>query len=294
MRKITIIGGSGYIGTRLTEEILNKTKHMQIQVIDRRLSHIFDGVTYVVNDIRKMTKGDLASLLIDSSDVLLLNGLLARACQKDNRKVRYDNYIGLVKVARSVARDTRIHFFSSQAVYDGTVNSGDGHKLLENEEARPLSHYSKYKWMFENYLRSGENIYIIYRLATCFGWRRNFSSDTLLNQIYKSSDKKGDIIIIERKSNYILTSLSITHLAQFVFHILTIKKENTLFHLVSDTKRICDYLKILGKYHPIKFTIMAKENNVNRSIFSSNNYYNSSYDIEEECKIFKETTDVRD
>lgn len=66
--KITLIGGSGFVGTRLID-LLRSDGNYELQNIDKQQSHFFPNVT-VIGDVRD--KGKLTKLLKGTDIVVLL------------------------------------------------------------------------------------------------------------------------------------------------------------------------------------------------------------------------------
>ena len=180
MHKITIIGGSGFVGTRLIQAYGNQTEY-EIQNIDKKTSYFYNNKTKIA-DIRN--KNDLDVLLKDTDVVVLL-----AAEHKDNvtpTSLYYDvNVEGMHNVLWAMEQNNIKHivFTSSVAVYG--LN-----KINPNEEHHtdPFNHYGKSKWQAELLLQDWYkkhpdwNINII-RPTVIFGERNRGNVYNLLKQI---------------------------------------------------------------------------------------------------------------
>ncbi|WP_075556928.1 NAD-dependent epimerase/dehydratase family protein [Parabacteroides timonensis] len=177
--KITLIGASGFVGTRLIE-YLRPTLY-SLQNIDKRQSLSYPKITTVAN---VLDKEKLVSLLAGTDVVVLL----AAEHRDDVSPVSlyYDVNVGGMRntlKAMEINGIKRIVFTSSVAVYGLNKKCPD-----ENHPADPFNHYGKSKWEAELVLQkwyqthSDWNINII-RPTVIFGERNRGNVYNLLRQI---------------------------------------------------------------------------------------------------------------
>lgn len=177
--KIALIGGSGFVGTRLID-LLKKSQY-KLSNIDKQKSYFFPDIT-VIGDVREQKT--LTNLLIDVDIVVLL----AAEHRDDVTPITkyYDvNVSGIQNVLSTMEKNgiKRIVFTSSVAVYG--LN-----KKNPNEEhpADPFNHYGKSKWQAEEVLQEWYkthpdwNINIL-RPTVIFGERNRGNVYNLLRQI---------------------------------------------------------------------------------------------------------------
>lgn len=180
--KITFIGGSGFVGTRLIELLKeDSTNYSKIKNIDLLQSHFHPEVTEI-GDVRDQTCMD--EKLQDTDCVILL-----AAQHRDDvhpTSLYYETNVGgMEKTLKAMEKNgvKRIVFYSSVAVYG--LN-----KKNPNEEhpADPFNHYGKSKWQAEVVLQEWYkthpdwNINII-RPTVIFGERNRGNVYNLLKQI---------------------------------------------------------------------------------------------------------------
>ena len=180
--KITFIGGSGFVGTRLIELLKeDSTNYSKIKNIDLLQSHFHPEVTEV-GDVRDQACMD--EKLQDTDCVILL-----AAQHRDDvhpTSLYYETNVGgMEKTLKAMEKNgvKRIVFYSSVAVYG--LN-----KKNPNEEhpADPFNHYGKSKWQAEVVLQEWYkthpdwNINII-RPTVIFGERNRGNVYNLLKQI---------------------------------------------------------------------------------------------------------------
>lgn len=177
--KITLIGGSGFVGTRLINR-LEKT-HYELCNFDKRQSVFFPELT-TLGDVRDV---DGLKRFLAGSDVVVL---LAAEHRDDVSPVSlyYDvNVGGMKNVLEAMEANgiKRLVFTSSVAVYGLNKKNPD-----ENHPKDPFNHYGKSKWQAEEVLQQWYashpdwNINII-RPTVIFGERNRGNVYNLLRQI---------------------------------------------------------------------------------------------------------------
>ena len=190
---VTMIGASGFVGTRLIDLLKQESENYNLKSIDLLPSHFFNDITEI-GDVREQEQMDEK---LKGSDIVIL---LAAQHRDDVSPISlyYDTNVGGMKVTLNAMEKNgikRLIFFSSVAVYG--LN-----KKNPNEEhpADPFNHYGKSKWQAEEVLQEWYkthpdwNIDII-RPTVIFGERNRGNVYNLLKQI--SSGKflmvgKGD------------------------------------------------------------------------------------------------------
>lgn len=178
--KIAVIGGSGFVGSRLID--LLKSTH-QITNIDKRKSPFFNNITAIANVM------DIEALKRELSAGFDAVVLLAAEHRDDVSPISL-YYDVNVEGARNVlaAMDANgiktIVFTSSVAVYGlNKVNPN------ENHPSDPFNHYGKSKWQAEEVLREWHNAkptdrnLNILRPTVIFGERNRGNVYNLLKQI---------------------------------------------------------------------------------------------------------------
>ena len=144
--KIALIGGSGFVGTRLID--LLKESGVGLLNVDKQQSHFFPDIT-VIGDVRDKER---LTELLKGTDVVVL---LAAEHRDDVTPVTkyYDVNVGGMQNTLSAMEANgvrRIVFTSSVAVY------GLNKKNPDEEHAKdPFNHYGKSKWLAEMELENG-------------------------------------------------------------------------------------------------------------------------------------------
>ena len=214
---ITLIGASGFVGTRLLGLLSEDSQNFILRNIDKNQSHFFPNVTEI-GDVRDV---EVLKEKLHDTDVVVL---LAAEHRDDVTPVSlyYDvNVGGMRNVLQAMEYNgvKRIVFTSSVAVYG--LN-----KQNPNEEhpTDPFNHYGKSKWEAEQVLQewykthSDWNINIL-RPTVIFGERNRGNVYNLLKQI--SSGK----FLMVGKGNNKKSMAYVGNIVAFIKFLITNKTE---------------------------------------------------------------------
>ncbi|MCM0296506.1 NAD-dependent epimerase/dehydratase family protein [Bacteroides fragilis] len=177
--KITLIGGSGFVGTHLLE--LLKLNNYDLQNVDKQQSLLNSEITVLANILDKER---VTSLLKDTDLVVLL-----AAEHRDDvtpTSLYYDVNVGGMRntlEAMEANGVKRIIFTSSVAVYG--LNKKNP---AETYPAEPFNHYGKSKWEAEKVLQEWYKVHPdwninVIRPTVIFGERNRGNVYNLLKQI---------------------------------------------------------------------------------------------------------------
>ena len=178
---IAIVGGSGFVGTKLIDEIINSEIINSVVNIDKSKSTKYASLTKIAD---VLNVSEIERLLFGIDLVILL-----AAEHRDDvspTSLYYDvNVQGMRNVLNGMKNNNvqRLIFTSSVAIYGLDKNNPD-----ETFPADPFNHYGKSKWQAEQVLKdwyklhSDWNINII-RPTVIFGEGNRGNVFNLLNQI---------------------------------------------------------------------------------------------------------------
>ncbi|MFV0345488.1 MAG: NAD-dependent epimerase/dehydratase family protein [Bacteroidales bacterium] len=193
MQNITLIGASGFVGTRLIDLIKNE---LQLRNFDKQQSHFFSEITNI-GDVRNQEQLDQ---VLEGQDTVVL---LAAEHRDDvsPTSLYYDvNVQGTKNVLEAMDKNgvKRIIFTSSVAVYGLNKENPN-----EQHPADPFNHYGKSKWQAEEVLREWykkdpehRSLKII-RPTVIFGERNRGNVYNLLKQI-----ASGNFRMVGKGTNY--------------------------------------------------------------------------------------------
>ena len=248
---ITIVGGSGFIGTRFCAYLFNLG--VDFRVVDKVRSHYFASNTYVV-DIR-----DLTGL----NDAVLKNSIIVNLAAEHRDDVTPLNLYDEVNVggARNICEAARekniqkIIFTSSAAVY-GFAKLGTD----ESGKINPFNDYGRTKWEAEQVYKEWQaedpknRTLVIIRPTVVFGERNRGNVFNLLKQIASSKfvmvgdgQNRKSMAYVENVAAFIEYSLSFkpgVHIYNYID-----KPDFTMNELVARVS------KILGCSEKINFRL---------------------------------------
>lgn len=161
MQKILIVGGAGYIGGYMTDQLIAAGYH--VTVYDNLIyeTRYLKPVSFIFGDVRDKKK--LQKILPEYDVVIWLAAIVGDgACAVDPQLTQAINEDAVIWLTKS--HQGKIIFMSTCSVY------GINHDLLdESSETNPLSVYAVTKLNAEKYLREHSKDYLIFRLGTLYG-----------------------------------------------------------------------------------------------------------------------------
>ena len=204
MQKILIIGGAGYLGSYMTNKLIEKNYNITVIDIFKNSEKVFNHIISNKNlnvykkDARELTQNDYKSYDI----VIPLAALVgAPICKLNPSEAKSLNFDLTKKIIKNLSKN--------QIILYPTTNSGYGTtsgKLKCNEKTplNPISLYGIYKKQSEEIIMERENS-VSFRLATVFGVSPRHRSDLLVNDFtYKAYHEKCLVLFEQHfKRNYI-------------------------------------------------------------------------------------------
>ena len=200
MRKILLVGGAGYVGSVLAEELLERG--YAVKILDRLyygdvgLREIRDRIELVVADMRVLPP----NLLEDVDAVVNLGGLSNDPTAEYNPEANYEmNTLAtqaLAEMCRSVGV-RRFVFASSCSIYDRGVGNDDKDVIQDEEtHVEPRAAYSSSKREAEKVLlgMAGDDFCpVILRKGTVYGFSQRMRYDLVVNTFVKFALSRGDL-----------------------------------------------------------------------------------------------------
>jgi len=202
MHKILLVGGAGYVGSVLAEELLERG--FAVKILDRLyysddgLREVRDRVELVMSDMRVIDPG----VLQDVDAVVNLGGLSNDPTAEYNPKANYEmNTTASVQLAEMCQEMgvRRYIFASSCSIYDrGVGNDHNDFMQDETAEVDPRAAYSGSKRAAEKALLKmvgNEFCPVILRKGTIYGFSHRMRYDLVVNTFVKDALSKGYITI---------------------------------------------------------------------------------------------------
>ena len=203
--KILITGGSGYLGSVITEKLLNK--NYEVTILDNLMYNQTSSITFTHNPNFNFIYGDvrdksLLKSLVNTFDVIIPLAAIVGfpACDRDKDLATAINYEH-VRYICELVNGTKI-----RVVYPNTNSGygiGESGECTEESPLNQISHYGVTKVKAEGEVLGIGGISV--RLATVFGTSPRMRMDLLVNEfVYKAlTDKYITIFEKDFVRNYI-------------------------------------------------------------------------------------------
>jgi nucleoside-diphosphate-sugar epimerase len=224
MKKILITGGAGYLGSILTETLLNNG--YEVTVFDSLLYKQLSLVNFCHNKKFNFIKGDVRDKttlrkLVNNHDVIIpLAAIVGMpACQSSPNDAIDINYIQIKDIIEFSSNNQMIVLPNTNSQY------GYSDKIItEDSPFNPLSLYAKTKCDAEKeMLDSGNGISL--RLATVFGLSYRMRMDLLVQDFVYKSLTDGYLVLFE--SHFVRNYVHVRDVANtFLFMIENYEKCN--------------------------------------------------------------------
>jgi nucleoside-diphosphate-sugar epimerase len=204
MEKVLITGGSGYLGSVLTEYLLDKGYHVTVldNLLYKQVSllHLFkkENFKFIHGDVRDEK---LLKELVETHNVIIpLAAIVGMPACKNNpqlaTEINYDQIANIVGILR---KDQKLILPNTNSQYGSSESI-----ITEESPFKPLSIYARTKCDAERLLLKSKNG-IALRLATVFGVSSRMRMDLLVNDFVYKSLNDGYLVLFEShfKRNYI-------------------------------------------------------------------------------------------
>lgn len=204
--KILITGGAGYLGSIITNHMLNDGH--EVTIIDNLQFNQLSPLQFVSNKKYNFIYGDVNNARLLKSELYKYDVIIPLAaivgfpaCANQPDLAWKTNYEQIVTIINNTTRHQMILFPNTNSGYGvGELNK----ECTEDSPLNPLSVYGESKVAAEKYLLSNSSA-ICFRLATVFGVSPRMRTDLLVNEfVYKAlTDKYITVFEKNFKRNFI-------------------------------------------------------------------------------------------
>ena len=198
LKKILITGGGGYVGSALSDYLIEKGYEVSVYDLFIYGEEVFDHIDKI-----KMIKGDIRNLTLLEESIKNIDAIIHLACISNDpsfemnpdlgKSINFDSFEPLVKICKK-NKVKRFIYASSSSVY-GIKSSQN---VNEEMSLNPLTDYSKFKADCEKILLKykSENFEtIIIRPATVCGYSKRQRLDVIVNILTNLAFHKREITI---------------------------------------------------------------------------------------------------
>ncbi len=266
-KKILIVGGCGYIGSRLIS-FFDKV-HFEIKVLDIQMN----GDPLKINNY-KIDYKNLTTRTLKKFDhiIFLAAHSSVKACNDDITGAVENNIINTKKLIDKIKKIKKVNFIfaSSAAIYNG-INGIAKENL--NINFKPNQLYDVSKYYIENYITENLKKFYILRLSTVSGFSPNQNNDLIINKMYLDSIKKRKITVINPNTRK--SVLFIDDLCKAIVKIIKTNKKFGIYNLSSLNLKIIQIAKKIANTNKSK--IVIKKGQTHYSFFASNEKFSKNF-----------------
>lgn len=277
MNNVLITGGAGYIGSILTEKLLQSGYN--VTVLDSLIYNQLSLLGFCHNKQFKFVHGDvrnetLLKELVDSVDIIIpLAAIVGMPACKSYPQVAIDvNYKHIVNVLKFAGKNKKIILPNTNSQYGSSTEI-----ITEESPFKPLSLYAETKCDAEKALLDNQNG-IALRLATVFGISYRMRMDLLVNDLTYKAITDGYLVLFE--SHFIRNYIHIRDIANtFLFMIENYDKCNGNAYNVGLSSANCNKLQLAEKIKEYVPELVIVKNEFKKD-FDQRNYMVSNKKLE--------------
>tara|TARA_R110000751_G_scaffold155843_1_gene261369 strand:- start:22 stop:963 length:942 start_codon:yes stop_codon:yes gene_type:complete len=202
--KVLITGGAGYIGSVLTEVLLNNNYNVTVfdNLIYKQTSllHLCNNknFNFIKGDVTN--KKQLLPQIINHDIIIPLAAIVgAPACKLNEDLAVAINYTQIEFIVDNLRKNQKLIMPNTNSQYGSSDSI-----ITEESPFNPLSHYAVTKCKAEEYIMDWGNG-ICLRLATVFGSSTRMRTDLLVNDFVYKTMTEGVLVLFQShfKRNYI-------------------------------------------------------------------------------------------
>lgn len=199
--KILLTGNNGYIGSVLTNELLNKN----YEVIGYDIDYFYDSnlapkneklIKHIRKDIRDINVNDLDSIDTVIHLAGLANDPLGEFDHKLTEEINYQSTVNLANLCK-IKKVKRFIYASSQSMYGISDNQDELEE--DNSIKNPVTAYARTKWEAEKKIKKLEDdnfTVVMFRPSTVFGVSPRLRCDIIYNNFVGCAFTTGKIEIL--------------------------------------------------------------------------------------------------
>ncbi len=250
MKDIVILGGCGYIGSRLYLHL--RKRRFSVDTVDTELFGNYINPNNIQCDYSELP----ANFFSKYNTVILLAGHSTVGMCDDDKigalKNNIENFAGLL----SKLKKQKLIYASTYRIYDGI----SGHPVNETENFQePSSLYTLTKKTIDYYASLTDIEFYSLRMATVNGFSPNLRTNQIINKLFLESKKKKAITIYDPEK--IFTVLGIGDLCRAIESIIQKADRRGIYNLGSFNTSIHEIIKALLEVQKFSVQIPAGHDN---------------------------------
>jgi len=198
--KLLVIGGSGYIGTKLIDYLKDKTDKSIVVVDSENYNGSLqkrDDIHYITGKFQDLPK----SFYSEFSDIVLLAGQGSVSNSKNVLNVIDNNVRNFAWLLELITSEQKLIYASSSSVYGRTNNKEVDEEFSKTSGYEPYNYYDWSKQTIDQLAELSGKHYYSLRFGTVNGFSRNLRNDVMINSMSFNAKKNGKIFVSNNNVN---------------------------------------------------------------------------------------------
>lgn len=254
MKTNILITGLGYIGFSLCK-LLSKDSKYKITIIDNQFYP--SRVKWCFENHISFFHRDLFNLkdLLSSVDIVIHTAGITQVPQiKEQSSPEIDNQIyrvgveGTRAILNNIRNDCLFVHLSTHCVFDGLQE-----QLFDIDESKPqcpLLSYGQSKSQNEIDLLNGINDYIIFRLASVYGYGEDATRWRILPNLFSKMAGLNETIKVFGTGENIKPLVGLKDVCRAIKYLIESNSRNEIYHLVNEHKTVKWIAEVCREYNP--------------------------------------------
>lgn len=172
VKKVLIIGGCGYIGSRLCE---NLSDQYDISTVDLEWYGNENTIENIKTDSKSLTKKDLSEF---THIIMLAGHSSVKMCENNMLSTLKNNVLNFAYILENIDKEQVFIYASSSSVYGDTENQAVDEEYIA---FRPNNYYDLSKHEIDSYASLSDKTYFGLRFGTVNGYSPNLRNDVMIN-----------------------------------------------------------------------------------------------------------------
>jgi len=286
-KKVLLIGGAGYVGTRLVDYLVREKYEVTILDLFIYQNNIAQSeyISFIKADIRDNLK---IRSVIKNFDIVIHLACISNDPSFDlnpelSKSINYSCFEPLVKICKDNGVK-KFLFASSSSVYG--IKDYDG--VIEDAKLEPLTDYSKYKVMCEEILqkyKSKEFVCAILRPATVCGFSRRQRFDLVVNILTNLAFNKKEITVFG--GDQLRPNININDMCRSYLHLINADENlinGEVFNVGFENQSVLKLAETVKK--TLKFDVVIKRTSTD----DNRSYHVSSEKIKKKLNFHNKFT----
>lgn len=220
--KVLILGGCGYIGTRLIDFLRKSQQRKDMTIVSVDSNNYSGGkkikeykdIQYITAKFQELPE----SFYSEFTDVILLAGQGSVSNSKNVLNVIDNNVRNFAWLLDVLTSEQKLIYASSSSVYGRTNNKEVDEEFSKTSGYEPYNYYDWSKQTIDQLAELSGKHYYSLRFGTVNGFSRNLRNDVMINSMTFNAKKNGKIFVSNHGVNRPI--LGVDDLCKAIFTII--------------------------------------------------------------------------